>query len=215
MSQNSVKQWYEAKDNVDEMRSWNGLKTWEKEVIRYFSKNASILNIGCGLGREAFALSDLGFSVVGIDISHSVIAEVTALAESRGYSIPFYSYDGRHIPFNDNSFDVIILWAQTFGLLYGVDYKQSFFSECNRLLKKDGILSFSGHDYEYLSDTHELHLEGRKFFPYDCEEIYWETFLPDELSSYARQNNFTIIMSGRGAIYKPEDGVILHCLCKK
>lgn len=215
MSEISVKQWYETKDNVDEMRSWNGLKIWEKEVIRYFPKNASILNIGCGLGREAFALSDLGFSVAGIDISHSVIAEVNTLAESKGYSIPFYPYDGRHIPFNDNSFDVIILWAQTFGLLYGADYKHSFFSECNRLLKKDGILSFSGHDYEYLSDTHELHLDGRKFFPYDSEEIYWETFLPDELSSYARQNNFSVIISERGAIYRPEDGVILHCLCKK
>ncbi|ABX42334.1 class I SAM-dependent methyltransferase [Lachnoclostridium phytofermentans] len=215
MSQNSVNQWYETKDNVNEMKSWKGLKIWEKEVISHFPKNASILNIGCGLGREAFALSDLGFSVVGIDISHSIITEVTALAESTGYSIPFYPYDGRHIPFDDNTFDVIILWAQTFGLLYGADYKQSFFSECNRLLRKDGILSFSGHDYEYISDTHELCLEGRKFYPYSSKEIYWETFLPDELSSYAKQNNFTILLSGRGEIYKPEDGVILHCLCKK
>lgn len=30
------------------------------------------------MGREAFVLSDMGFAVTGIDISHKVISQVTA-----------------------------------------------------------------------------------------------------------------------------------------
>ena len=63
---NVVEKWYEDKNNVDEMLNWNSeLKDWEKSVIKHFPSGARILDIGCGLGREAFALSDLGFNVIG------------------------------------------------------------------------------------------------------------------------------------------------------
>lgn len=56
-----VAAWYDEKKNVDEMQNWNpSLKEWEQSVIRYFPSGARIIDIGCGLGREAFALSDLG-----------------------------------------------------------------------------------------------------------------------------------------------------------
>ena len=70
---NIVVEWYEDKKNVDEMQNWNlALKEWEQSVIKFFPSGARILDIGCGLGREAFALSDLGYDVVGIDISKEV-----------------------------------------------------------------------------------------------------------------------------------------------
>ena len=60
-----------------------------QSVIKFFPSGAKILDIGCGLGREAFALSDLGFDVVGIDISKEVISQVKQLCADNGYSIPF------------------------------------------------------------------------------------------------------------------------------
>ena len=117
-----VSQWYEEKKHVDEMLEWNPtLKEWEQSVIRFFPEGAKILDIGCGLGREAFVLSDMGFDVTGVDISGEVIAKVTQLAAARGYTVPFYEYDGKKLPFPDESFDVVLVWAQTFGLLYGED----------------------------------------------------------------------------------------------
>ncbi|WP_242879407.1 bifunctional 2-polyprenyl-6-hydroxyphenol methylase/3-demethylubiquinol 3-O-methyltransferase UbiG [Butyrivibrio sp. INlla16] len=66
-----VSKWYENTKNVDEMLDWRpALKEWEKSVSKLFSPGSRILDIGCGLGREAFALHDLGFEVVGIDISN-------------------------------------------------------------------------------------------------------------------------------------------------
>ena len=61
-----VAEWYEDKKNVDEMQGWGStLKAWERSVTKYFPTGAKILNIGCGLGREAFALAELfGWSEV-------------------------------------------------------------------------------------------------------------------------------------------------------
>ncbi len=212
-----VHKWYEEKKNVDEMVNWNkeGLKKWEQAVVDFFPKEAKLLDIGCGMGREAFALADLGFSIIGIDISEEVIKQVSQLSLKNCYDIAFSVYDGYTLPFADASFEVVIIWAQTFGLLYGDIYKSKFLNECKRVLKKEGLLSFSGHDYEYLIEHHKQYVSGRKFYPYVNTEIYWETFLPQELLSYAENAGFSVVLCEHGKIHKTEDGVILHCLCKK
>jgi ubiquinone/menaquinone biosynthesis C-methylase UbiE len=173
-----VRQWYEDKKNIDEMVNWQKgkLKKWEQEVAEVFPKEAKILDVGCGMGREAYVLTDMGFSVTGIDISKEVISQVTQLSKQNGYNIPFLIYDGHILPFDDNSFDVVVIWAQTFGIMYGDAYKASFLNECRRVLKKNGLLSFSGHDYRYEIEHYKQYTEGRKFYPYANSEIYWKHF---------------------------------------
>jgi len=212
-----VNGWYGEKKNIDEMVHWNKgkLKKWEQAVTDLFPKKAKILDIGCGMGREAFALSDMGFSIVGLDISDEVIKQVTQLSLQNCYDIPFSLYDGHTLPFDDASFEVIIIWAQTFGIIYGDTYKSDFLNECKRVLKKDGLLSFSGHDYRSEMEHYKQYTRGRKFYPYANAEIYWETFLPEELRSYAENAGFSVILCEQGEIYKPEDGIVLHCLCRK
>ena len=213
---NLVTQWYEDKKNVDEMQQWNpALKEWERSVISRFPAGARILDIGCGLGREAFALAEMGFDVVGIDISKEVISQVKQLSAEKGYSIPFYDYDGKTLSFPGASFDVVIIWAQTFGLLYGDEYKQEFRAECKRVLKKGGLFSFSGHDLHFLQAYYPDCLNGRKFYPYANTEMYWETFEASDLMHFAEQAGLEVVLCEKGKIYKPEDGTILHCLCKK
>ena len=211
-----VSQWYEEKKNVEEMRGWNpALKAWEQEVIAHFPSGARLLDIGCGLGREAFPLSDLGYDVVGIDISQEVVAQGRQLSAEKGYSIPFVVFDGRKLPFPDESFDGVLIWAQTYGLLYGEDYKRDYLTECRRVLKTGGLFSFSAHDYEYLRAQYPHCLNGSRFHPYAGAEIYWEAFTSSELAHYARQAGFDVILCEKGSIYKPEDGTVLHCLCRK
>lgn len=211
-----VCEWYENKKNIDEMlHSGKGkLKKWEQAVSAFFPQSATILDVGCGMGREAFALSDKGFSIIGIDISKEVIRQVTELSKQNLYNLKFLHYDGRTLPFNDAFFDVIIIWSQTFGLLYGDKNKYSFLKECKRVLKKEGLLSFSGHDHNYLTENYPKNCMSRKFYPYDNAEIYWETFLEEELVQFALNAGFSILLCERGEIYKPEDGFVLHCLCK-
>lgn len=213
---NPVTQWYEEKEHVDEMLSWNpALKEWEKTVTGFFPAGAKLLDIGCGLGREAFALSDMGFHVTGIDISREVITQVRQLAAGKGYNIPFDVYDGRTLPFPDDSFDAVLVWAQTFGLLYGDGYKQDSLAEWKRVLKKNGLVSFSAHDLLCLKEHHPDCLDGRKFYPYANADIYWETFEALEIIRFAEQAGLGVILCEKGKIYKPEDGTVLHCLCRK
>ena len=211
-----VLQWYEDKKNVDEMQDWNpALKEWERSVIQSFPAGVRILDVGCGLGREAFALADLGYDVVGIDISAEVIAQVKELSAQKGYSIPFYQYDGKHLPFSDDSFDVVVIWAQTFGLLYGDAFKNAYLTECKRVLKAGGLCSFSTHDYRFLMEHYPNCLDGQKFYPYAGGDIYWEAFEAADLTKFAEQAGLDVIHCEKGSIYKPEDGTILHCLCRK
>ena len=213
---NIVAQWYEDKKNVDEMQSWNSaLKEWERFVVQYLPSGAKILDIGCGLGREAFALADLGYDVVGIDISKEVISQVKQLSADKGYKIPFYEYDGAHLDFPSDYFDVVLIWAQTFGLLYGNEFKEGYLSECKRVLKKGGLCSFSTHDYRFLMEHYPNCLDGRKFYPFANAEIYWEAFDAADLTKFASQAGLNVILCEKGNIYKPEDGTILHCLCSK
>jgi len=212
-----VNEWYAIKENVEEMVDWEkpNLKKWELEVTNFFPTKAKILDIECGLGREAFLLSDMGYEVTGIDISQEVIDQVKSLSSQKGYTIDFGMYDGNRLPFESNSFDVIIIWAKTFGLLYGKEYKNEFLLECKRVLTSDGLLSVSGHDYKFVMDNYKQCLKERKFYPYAGTELYWETFQPEELASYAKYNGYTVMLCEKGEIYVPEDGTILHCLCRK
>ncbi len=213
---NIVAEWYEDKKNVDEMRDWDpSLKEWERSVIGFFSSGARILDIGCGLGREAFPLSDLGYDVVGIDISKEVISQVKQLSADKGYVISFYEYDGEHLPFSAESFDAVLIWAQTFGLLYGDEFKKSFLSECKRVLRRGGLCSFSTHNHRFLMEHYPDFLYGHKFYPFANAEIYWEACEAKDLIRFADEAGMEVILCEKGQIYKPEDGTILHCLCRK
>ncbi|HWT75536.1 MAG TPA: hypothetical protein VN258_12590 [Mobilitalea sp.] len=58
-----VSDWYEKKEHIDEMKDWDKgrLKIWEQQVTDRFQRGAKILDIGSGMGREAFNLYRQGF----------------------------------------------------------------------------------------------------------------------------------------------------------
>ena len=111
-------------------------------------------------------------------------------------------------------FDIVIIWNQTFGLLYGDSYKESYLMECKRVLKPGGVLSYSGHSLQYIRKYHNYCLKDDKFYPYIERDIYWETFSLEELEDYAKRVGFDVVMSGEGEIYVPEDGIVLFCVSK-
>lgn len=208
--------WYEKKEHIDEMKGWDKgkLKIWEQQVTNNFPSGAKILDIGSGMGREAFALYRQGFEVVGLDISKAVVDNANEEAVKHGSNVKFYHYDGKHIPFGDGIFDVLIIWSQTFGLLYGKSNKDSFLKECKRVLRPKGLLSYSGRSLQYLREHHNDCLDGDKFYPYIERDIYWEIFSIEELENYAKQAGYDNVMSEEGEIYVPEDGIVLYCLSK-
>jgi len=215
---NTVVKWYSNDKNLVEMKegTHNPLKIWEKGVASsYFPPNARILDVGCGMGREAFALYEMGFKITGVDISDKAIKEAKKFALESNRDIEFMHTNGTDLPFKDNTFDVVIIWAQTFGIMYGTKQQLSVLNECRRVLKKNGIISFSGHDREYIEKNYSHIIDEKKFFPFANTEIYWEMFTIEELTDLAQKAEFTVMGCERGEIYRPEDGVVLHCECTK
>lgn len=213
-----VTDWYNDKRSYEYMpeATKNGLKAWENDVIsQYFPQNSHILDIGCGMGREAFSLYDMGFKITAVDISEPIITKAKQLAFESNRVIEYILTNGIYLPFEKDTFDIVIIWSQTFGLYYGEENQLHMLQECKRVLKKGGILSFSAHDREFQQANIPQYLNGNKFYAYANTDCYWESFTTDEISERAKKAGFQSVICKRGLIYKKEDGTILHCECTK
>lgn len=119
---------------------------WHKinELKRFETDNAiRVLDLGCGDGATGLFMSSMfpGFSITGIDISKESIE----IAKKR--QIPrteFLWYDGDHIPFPDNSFQIIFIA----GVLHHVPVskREALIKEVGRVLQKSGRLYLFEHN---------------------------------------------------------------------
>jgi ubiquinone/menaquinone biosynthesis C-methylase UbiE len=123
-----------------------GLRPWERSVVdEFFHGPGLVLNVGCGAGREAFALTEMGYDVIGIDISEGQISSARKTAANRGLEIDFRLCDGEHLDFPENTFDYLVMWAQAFGYVPGSIARRDLLTECARVVKPGGIVAVSGH----------------------------------------------------------------------
>jgi len=66
-----------------------------------------VLDFGCGVGRLSFALAERVRTVTGVDIASSMIDYATRLNQEPD-RIRFEHYDGRLLPFGDDTFDSVL-----------------------------------------------------------------------------------------------------------
>ena len=76
--------------------------------MRDWEPKGSVLDVGCGQGRDALFLAELGYDVTGIDASQRGIGQMLAAAKARHLSLngivaDFYNYDF------SQTYDVIVL----------------------------------------------------------------------------------------------------------
>lgn len=70
--------------------------------------DGDLLDVGCGTGRFAQALTKLGWTVTGIDVSEDMLR----IARERGLDV--VCADATALPFADTSFDAVIsMWTHT------------------------------------------------------------------------------------------------------
>lgn len=78
----------------------------EKEIG--YDKATRILDIGCGTGRHSIELAKRGYSVVGIDLSESLLKRAKEKATEQKVQVVFQKHDARNLPFL-NEFDLVIM----------------------------------------------------------------------------------------------------------
>ena len=214
---NAIKTIYSSGGRFDEMLTYANrkLKRWEADAAAMFPAKASVLDIGCGKGREAFCLHEMGFGVTGLDISETCVEAARATAKAHGLDMAFVVSNGRDLPFAEAAFDVVIIWAQTFGLFADEESRRHMLDECQRVLKRGGLLSFSTHDKEYLRAHYPAFLVGDVFHPFADGELAYMTYTIDELAALAEEAGFQVITCQRGSVYTAQDGTVLHCACQR
>jgi len=100
----------------------------------------SFLDFGCGEGIADRILVDKVGHIHGIDIA----AEVLEKARIMQPDVNYLSYDGTHIPFNDNTFDVSFAMCVYHHIL--PQQRQNLISEMKRVTRQDGIIAVFEHN---------------------------------------------------------------------
>jgi SAM-dependent methyltransferase len=106
------------------------------EIFSAHVKGTAALDFGCGTGRSARFLRELGFETVGVDIAPEMVAKAREIDPEGDY---------RLIPDDDmsglasGSFS-LIQSAFTFDNIPGMDTKVRLFRDLRTLLKPDGII---------------------------------------------------------------------------
>ena len=96
------------------------------------------LDVGCGGGLLAEEFAGLGCSVTGVDPSAESLATARAHAASSGLEIDYIEATGEHLPFEDDSFDIVYCCD----VLEHVDDLQRTLDESARVLKPGGLYMY-------------------------------------------------------------------------
>jgi SAM-dependent methyltransferase len=143
----------------------NSKKVWEKNLklfpnsmlhfpdenlVRLFSGRyaavppppARVMDHGFGHGNSLIFLANKGYECSGCEISMHLVDEVDKLFDSMGYKADLRPITGLSIPFDDNSFDIVVSW----NVIHYNGTKDAVISVINdlhRILKPGGVLLLS------------------------------------------------------------------------
>lgn len=104
------------------------------------TEKPTLLDLGCGLGKHMHYLNDLGFKVIGCDISEETLYKAEEMARESHRHFDFIRGDYVDLPFNSSVFDGVLC----IGTLYH-DYPEIIhraFREIRRVLSVKGLFCF-------------------------------------------------------------------------
>lgn len=113
---------------------------WRKKFINTLSikENDKILDVATGTGDVAFTIrKNFNVSITGLDLSKNMLDIAERKAKKFDMTdIDFIEGDAEEIPFEDNTFDILVI---SYGLRNLGNYNKGI-SEFRRVLKEDGEL---------------------------------------------------------------------------
>jgi len=128
-------------------RLGQGLRRWERTLLStVMSEPGEVLVVGCGTGREAFALEELGWTVTGVDITPALVDIARAEAHTRHSSVRFHLIDGERFPVSSGSMHAVTLWAQVLNNVPTHSGRVNLMREACRVLAPGSAATFSVHD---------------------------------------------------------------------
>ncbi|MEM3644659.1 MAG: methyltransferase domain-containing protein [Nitrososphaerota archaeon] len=115
-----------------------------------------ILDLCCGHGRHSLELARRGFkNVEGLDISHYLIKKARLQAEKEGLKVKFREGDARKLPYQPDSFDVVMILGNSFGYFESIKDDLQVLKEVRRILRPWGKVLIDVADGSYLKETYQ------------------------------------------------------------
>lgn len=106
-----------------------------KEFTQNFDRGAKILDLGCGMGKDVYLFSKLGFESEGVDGSVGMINE----ARRRYPKEKYVAENISNLKFTKGYFDGVWSWSVLTHLSY--DDKRKALIKINEILKNKGIFA--------------------------------------------------------------------------
>jgi len=168
-----------------------------EKVHSILSPDQQVLEIGCGSGIISLGIAPYAKQVVATDISPQMISVAQNKAENLSVSnVVFRVCDGYAIPYDDKSFDVVLL----FNILHVVKEPAALLHEAYRLLKPGGCLVSATDCYaEPVPFLVRLMLSAQKLLKLVGVVSFLWYYRKEDLHQLFDQNSFMI-----------EDSDVLH-----
>jgi D-alanine-D-alanine ligase len=115
-----------------------------------------ILDLCCGQGRHSLELARRGFrNIHGLDRSRYLIRKARSLAASEGLDVRFREGDARKLPYQTDSFDVVLILGNSFGYFENPSEDEMVLKEIFRVLKPSGRILMDVADGDYVKQNYE------------------------------------------------------------
>jgi len=151
MNANDVKAYFDSEGVVAHYAQASAeLGLWlseEKIFTRIFNPQDSILELGCGVGRIALGLHELGYrNVIGVDYARAMVVRARQLAKTLEYSVPFRTGDATELEFEDNVFDGAIFGFNGLMQIPQSARRAAALREIFRVIRPGAWFVFTTHD---------------------------------------------------------------------
>ncbi len=123
------------------------------------------LDMGCATGVLSRRLAKMGYNVVGVDISETLIDIAKQQSQREGVLVQYYAYDAENMPFEDGAFDAVL----AFNILHHFPEIKGIACEILRVCRPGGHI-----------------------FTFDPNRLNPHAFLCQERVSPVRYDRFTI-----------------------
>jgi ubiquinone/menaquinone biosynthesis C-methylase UbiE len=111
-----------------------------------------VLDVGVGTGFLSIMLAEIGYSVVGVDLSEEMIKKARKKIDARGLKVRLEVGDAEDLSFEDGSFDAVVNRA----VLWTLPNPKKALTEWKRVLKPGGTLCFFLHGPHSNGLSHRL-----------------------------------------------------------
>lgn len=136
--ENFVRKFFSDPDVIEEYSQVGLYPSEEMIVERFVRLGSTVLDVGCGAGRTAIALSKKGYKLSGIDLVPGMIERAKRLSEVHNVEIDFQVMDAGNIEFDEETFENVISTFNVFDQIPGREKREKVLRDIFKICKAGG-----------------------------------------------------------------------------